>query len=95
MKITDVDYKYFIRYASWFYSNMGNVFDNGNSKMIPALNSSKFQEILKTSSKFEEIKYIWDCIKETLYDTSYNKNKHGLKRVNRNYFYLGDIKTTF
>jgi glycerol-3-phosphate cytidylyltransferase-like family protein len=92
MKITDVDYKYFMRYASLFYSNMGNIFDGGASKMIPSIPSKKFEEMLKTSNKFEEIKYIWDCVKEIIYDTSYNKSKDSLKRVNRNYFYLGDIK---
>ncbi len=92
MKITDVDYKYFVRYSSMFYSNMGNYYDSGASKLIPMLSIQKFEEILKTSNKWEEIKYIWDCIKETLYDNLPNKNKDEIKRINRNYFYLGDIK---
>jgi glycerol-3-phosphate cytidylyltransferase-like family protein len=71
---------------------MGNYYDNGSSKLIPSISLQKFEDILKTSNKFIEIKYIWDCVKEIIYDNSNNKNKDDLKRINRNYFYLGDIK---
>jgi len=96
MKVTDVDYRYFLRYTSNFYSNMGNYFDEGYSKLIPNLPIQKFEEILKTSHKFEEIKYIWDCVKEIVYDNSNEKNKDKedlmSKMIHRNNFYLGDIK---
>jgi len=85
MKITDVDYQYFMRYSSLFYSNMGNYLDN-DSKVVPNLTIQKFEDILKTSNKFEEIKYIWECVRELIFD------KDSSQMNNKNSFYLGGIK---
>jgi dipeptidyl-peptidase-3 len=88
-----VDYKQFIHYAAKFYSNMGNYSSYGNSKFIPELDCEKFEEILKCSSSYSEIKYIWDCIKDIVYDDSLNFKTINLNEKNgKNSYYLGDIR---
>jgi dipeptidyl-peptidase-3 len=92
-KITDVDYKQFIHYAAKFYSNSGNYSSFGNTKFIPELDYEKFEEILKCSSNYNEIKYIWDCIKDIVYDDSTSFKTISLNEKNgKNSYYLGDLK---
>lgn len=92
-KITDVDYKNFIQYAAKFYSNSGNYSSFGNTKFIPEIECEKFEEILKCSSNWNDISYIWGCIKEIVYDNSTNFKTINLnERHGKNSYYLGDIK---
>jgi dipeptidyl-peptidase-3 len=84
--ITDVDYKHFISYAARFYSNLGNYSLYENKKLIPYLDCEKFEEILKCSDKFNEITYVWDCIKGIVYDSA--NTGVGGKHSN---FYLRDL----
>ncbi len=52
-----------------------------------------FEEILKCSTTFSEIQYVWDCIKEIVYDNSDQSNNINLKeKGGANYYYIGDIK---
>jgi dipeptidyl-peptidase-3 len=62
---------------------MGNYSLYENKKIIPYLDCEKFEEILKCSEKFNEITYVWDCVKDIVYDTVY-KNRHS-------HFYLRDL----
>lgn len=72
---------------------MGNYSSYGNTKFVPEIEQDKFEDILKCSSNWSEIKYIWDCIKDIVYDDSLDfktinlSEKHG-----KNSYYLGDIK---
>ena len=88
-----MDYKQFILYAAKFYSNTVNYSSFGNTKFIPELDCEKFEEILKCSSNYNEIKYIWDCIKDIVYDNSLNFKTINLnEKQGKNSYYLGDIK---
>jgi dipeptidyl-peptidase-3 len=72
---------------------MGNYSSFGNQKFIPELECEKFEEILKCSSSYQEINYIWDCIKDIVYDNSSNFKTINLNEKNgKNSYYLGDIK---
>ena len=51
------------------------------------------EEILRVSSTFNEIKDVWDCVKDVVYDSSEQSNNINLKEKGGiNYYYLGDIK---
>lgn len=83
----------FTRYAAKFYSNLGNYSAHGKSKFIPELPQEKFEEILQSSTCFAEIKYIWDCIKDIVYDESLEHFTINLtEKKGKNSFYLGEIK---
>jgi dipeptidyl-peptidase-3 len=72
---------------------MGNYSSFGNTKFIPELECYKFEEILKCSNNFSEINYIWDCIKDIVYDNSLNFKTINLnERQGKNNYYLGDIR---
>lgn len=72
---------------------MGNYAHFGNLKFVPELELEKFEEILKCSSNFNEISYVWDCIKDIVYDNSINFKTINLQEKNgKNSYYLGDIK---
>ena len=48
---------------------------------------------MRCSSTFSEIQYIWDCVKDIVYDNSEQSNNINLKEKGGiNYYYLGDIK---
>ncbi len=88
-----MEYKQFIQYSTKFYSNSGNYSHFGNLKFVPELDQEKFEEILKCSSNFSEISYIWNCIKDIVYDNSINFRTINLNEKNgKNSYYLGDIK---
>lgn len=72
---------------------MGNYSSFGNTKFIPELECSKFEEILKCSNNYNEINYIWDCIKDIVYDNSTNFKTINLnEKQGKNNYYLGDIR---
>jgi hypothetical protein len=58
------------------------------------LDSEKFEEILKCSSNYNsEISYIWNCIKDLVYDdTTPFKTINLNEKSGKNYYYLGDMK---
>ncbi len=88
-----MDYKKFIVYAAKFYSNMGNYSSFGNTKFVPELEIEKFEDILKCSPNWADIKYIWDCVKDIIYDNSSNYKTINLnEKGGKNSYYLGDIK---
>lgn len=91
--ITDVDYKYFITYAAKFYANMGNYLSYGYKKFIPDLDPDKFEQILQSSSTYDEINYTWKCIRDIIYDDSSSINTINLEeKGGKNSYYLGGIK---
>jgi dipeptidyl-peptidase-3 len=72
---------------------MGNYSSFGNTKFVPQLKSEKFEEILKCSSSYSEINYIWTCIKDLVYDdTSAFQTINLTEKNGKNYYYLGDMK---
>jgi dipeptidyl-peptidase-3 len=72
---------------------MGNYSSFGNTKFIPELECENFENILKCSTNFHEISYIWDCIKDIVYDNSTAYKTINLNERNgKNSYYLGDIK---
>ena len=76
-----------------FYSNMGNYFSCGKNKFIPQLSIEKFEEILKSSPCYKEINYIWECIKNIVYDESLEFKTINLnEKKGKNSYYLGEIK---
>ena len=83
----------FIRYAARFYSNFGNYSAHGKSKFVPELPQEQFAEILQSSTCFADIKYIWDCVKDIVYDESLEYRTINLmEKKGKNSFYLGEIK---
>lgn len=91
--MTQTQYKHFIAYAAAFYSNMSNFHSFGHRKFIPEIECTVFEEILKCSPTFNEFNYIWDCVKEIVYDNSEQSNNINLKEKGGiNYYYIGDIK---
>ena len=91
-KISDIEYKQFIQYASKFYSNFSNYSFYGHKKFIPELPIEQFEIILQTSSLFnDEIDFIWKCIKEIIYDDSPESNSIGFEGKGKNGYYLRDI----
>jgi dipeptidyl-peptidase-3 len=83
----------FIRYAAQFYSNFGNYSSYGKSKIVPELSQEKFEEILQSSTCFADVKYIWDCVKDIVYDESLEyKTINLIENKGKNSFYLGEIK---
>jgi len=82
-----------MQYSAKFYSNLGNYSFFGNTKFIPELDSEKFEDILQSSSSYNEIKYIWDCIKDIVYDNSVKSKMINLnEKYGKNSYYLGDLK---
>lgn len=72
---------------------MGNYSSFGNTKFIPELHCEKFEEILKCSPNYNDINYIWTCIKDIVYDDTISYKTINLSEKNgKNYYYLGDIK---
>ena len=93
VQISQTQYKQFIAYAGAFYGNVSNYHSFGHRKFVPELDCAVFEEILSCSPTFNEIKYIWDCIKDIVYDNSESSNNINLKeKGGMNYYYLGDIK---
>ena len=89
--ISDINYNQFIKYAAYFYSNFGNY--RLKKKFIPSLNINDFEEILKISPKFGDIRSIWDIIKYIIYDDSDNICYINLEeKEGKNCYYLGGIK---
>lgn len=83
----------FIRYAAKFYSNFGNYTAQCKTKFVPELSQEKFEEILQSSTCFADIKYIWDCVKDIVYDESLEYRTINLiEKKGKNSFYLGEIK---
>lgn len=83
----------FIKYAAQFYSNFGNYNLYDRKKFVPELLQEKFEEILKSSTCFAEVKYIWDCIKDIVFDESEEFKTISLsENKGKNCFYLGEIK---
>lgn len=53
----------------------------------------KFEEILQSSSCYNDIKYIWDCVKDIVYDDSLEYKTINLtEKKGKNSYYLGEIK---
>lgn len=72
---------------------MGNYDSFGNKKFFPELDIETFEEILKTSSAYNDFHYTWNCIKYTVYDDSPSCLMINLPENNgKNYYYMGDIK---
>ncbi len=72
---------------------MGNYSSFGNTKFVPELEIEKFEDILQCSPNWSEIQYIWDCIKDIVYDDSLSFKTINLNEKNgKNSYYLGDIK---
>ena len=90
--ISDISYNGFIRYATQFYSNFSN-FTIDKKKIIPSISLEDFESILKVSPSFEEIKSIWELVKDIIYDNTGNSNFINLEEYNgKNCYYFGDIK---
>ena len=70
--ITDVNYTKFIRYAANFYSNFGNYTTQFRKKFFPALKLEDFDNILQLSTKYNDIKSIWEIVKYIIYDNTEN-----------------------
>ena len=90
--ISDIDYIGFIRYATQFYSNFSN-FTRDKKKFIPSISIEGFESILKASKKFEDIKPIWELIKDIIYDNTGNSKFINLEEYNgKNCYYFGNIE---
>ena len=88
----------FLEYAAKFYSNFGN-YTIKKKKFFPEFNKSEqesqqiFENILKTSSKYEEFSSIWQIIKCIIFDKSDNVINIDLEeKEGKNCYYLGGIK---
>ena len=91
--ITDVNYTNFIRYAANFYSNFGNYTTQFRKKFFPALSLEDFDKILQLSTKYNDIKSIWEIVKYIIYDNTENVMNINLEEKNgKNCFYYGGIK---
>ena len=87
--ISDVNYNEFIKYAAYFYSNFGNYTPQKN-KIIPNLLREEFENILKISSAYNEIKSIWEIISYIIYDNGENVIHINLEENNgKNIYYFG------
>ena len=91
--ITDVNYTKYIRYAANFYSNFGNYTTQFRKKFFPALKLEDFDNILQLSTKYNDIKSIWEIVKYIIYDNTENVMNINLEEKNgKNCFYFGGIK---
>lgn len=53
----------------------------------------KFEEILQSSTCYNEIKYIWDCVKDIVYEDSLEYKTINLtEKKGKNSYYLSEIK---
>lgn len=72
---------------------MGNYLSYGYKKFIPDLDPDKFEQILQSSSTYDEINYTWKCIRDIIYDDSSSINTINLEEKGGiNSYYLGGIK---
>ena len=72
---------------------MGNYSSFGNTKFVPEIDQERFEDILKCSTNWSEIKYVWDCIKDIVYDDSSDFRTINLvEKKGKNSYYLGDIR---
>ena len=97
-KITPDMINKFLEYAAKFYSNFGN-YTLKKKKFFPEFNQSEvhsqtiFENILKTSTRFEEFSSIWQIIKCIIFDKSENVINIDLEeKEGKNCYYLGGIK---
>ena len=91
--VTDINYTNFIRYAANFYSNFGNYTTQLRKKFFPELKLQDFDNILKLSTKYNDIKSIWEIVKYIIYDNTENVMNINLEEKNgKNCFYFGGIK---
>ena len=89
--ITEETYNKFMNYAASFYSCFGNY--RMKKQFIPSLSLNDFEDILKVSSKYNDIKSIWDIIKYIIYGDSENLSYINLEEKNgKNCYYFGGIK---
>ena len=97
-KIEPVLYKKFLEYAAKFYSNFGN-YTVKKEKFVPDLKTKTenesiliFENILKTSNKFDDFKLIWDTIKYLIFNKNDDSRKIDLEEnYGKNGYYLGSI----
>jgi dipeptidyl-peptidase-3 len=89
--ISDINYSHFLNYVANFYSNFGNY--HLKKKIIPNIELTDFEAILKLSPSFNDIHSIWDIIKYIIYDSSENSIYINLEeKKGKNGYYLGWIK---
>ena len=97
-KITPDMINKFLEYAAKFYSNFGN-YTIKKKKFFPEFNQSEgdsqtiFENILKTSTRFEAFSSAWRVIKCIIFDKSENVINIDLEeKEGKNCYYLGGIK---
>ena len=78
--ISDINYSHFLNYVANFYSNFGNY--HLKKKIIPNIELTDFEAILKLSPSFNDIHSIWDIIKYIIYDSSENSIYINLEEKN-------------
>ncbi|KAB0803489.1 hypothetical protein PPYR_00459 [Photinus pyralis] len=69
---TDAEITGLFVYAAGVFSNAGNYKGFGDTKIVPAIEPERLEEVLKLSPVWSDLQSIWNCfnLKERLYDLS-------------------------
>ncbi|CAG9333102.1 unnamed protein product [Blepharisma stoltei] len=73
---TELDIKQFKAYAAGIYTNCGNYLSFGDTKIVPEISQEKL-DALVSSVNSDRVAYIWNLIKNVVYDYSPSRRQLG------------------
>ncbi|XP_059174318.1 dipeptidyl peptidase 3-like isoform X2 [Physella acuta] len=92
--LTNEDVEAFFIYAAAFYNNMGNYKSFGDTKIVPEVDKTKLEALIKASKAYQQdpatVQRLWDDVKDRMYSLEGKQKELGLGEKGTTTYFSGN-----